>query len=82
MQKTNPPASGPAIADVCTAATLYLMTQYARRPCPLVAHAIADQLARLGSPQDDQIAAVVRDLARSLLPQWRKTACNSSVVHH
>ncbi|MGE0556980.1 MAG: hypothetical protein AB7E73_08930 [Burkholderiales bacterium] len=58
------------------------MTQYARRPCPLVAHAIADQLARLGSPHDDQIAAVVRDLARSLLPQWRKTACNSGVAHH
>ncbi|MGA0025286.1 MAG: hypothetical protein ACO3F9_11670 [Burkholderiales bacterium] len=82
MQKTNPPASGPAIADVCTAAALYLMTQYARRPCPLVAHAIADQLARLGSPHDDQIAAVVRDLARSLLPQWRKTACDSGIVRH
>lgn len=72
----------PAIADVCTAATLYLMSQYARRPCPLVAHAIADQLARLSAPQDHGIADVVRELARALLPQWRQNACNIGGMRH
>lgn len=72
----------PAVADVCTAATLYLMSHYARRPCPLLAHAIADQLARLGAPGNNGIADVVSSLARALLPQWRQTAGGGTPVRH
>lgn len=35
------------------AATLQLMSHYARRPCPLLAHAIAEQLSRLSQACSD-----------------------------
>lgn len=35
------------------AATLLLMSHYARRPCPLLAHAIVEQLSRLSQACSD-----------------------------
>jgi hypothetical protein len=53
------------------AATLHLMLHYARRPCPLLAHAIARQLFRLSQACSDgssltlQEPAALRDLGLS-----------------
>lgn len=69
-----PPHDTPALPTVCTAATLYLMSQYAQRPCPLIAYAITDQLRRLAAPSAAELSPVIRRLAASLLPLWRQIA--------
>ncbi len=67
---------------ICTAATLYLMTHYAQRPCPLVAHAIADQLARL-SRNCASGSSLVQTLAAALRPRWQHIAGGSvGAAHH
>ena len=67
----KPDPARPAVAPAtCAAAVLWLMTHYARRPCPLIAHAIADQLERLAQACDDRISP-------ALLPQWRRIACGN-----
>jgi hypothetical protein len=64
-----------------TAATLYLMSHYARRPCPLLAHAIAEQLARLSKSCSDGSSLALQKLANALMPQWQHIACGNVVRH-
>lgn len=61
--------------------TLQLMSHYARRPCPLLAHAIAAQLARLSRSCSDGSSLALQKLADALLPQWQHIA-GGSVVRH
>lgn len=63
------------------ATTLQLMSHYARCPCPLLAHAIARQLARLSRTCSDGSSLTLQKLADTLLPQWQYIAC-SNVVRH
>lgn len=58
----------------CTAATLYLMFHYAQRPCPLVAHAIADQLRQLSRNCLSGTSGMMQSLAAALLPRWQHIA--------
>lgn len=62
-------------------ATLHLMAHYVRCPCPLLAHAIARQLARLSQIRGHGSSLTLRKLADALLPQWQHIAC-SNVVRH
>jgi|GEM_PF-2164126 len=71
------PTTVPALTTVCTAAALYLMSQHARQPCPLIAHAIADQLRRLAATSPAELSPVIRRLAASLLPMWCDIACGA-----
>lgn len=87
MNTTVPAAEYPSAPapqpGTCTAATLYLMSQYAHRPCPLIAHAIADQLARLAQACTGNAWPAMQQLALALLPQWQRIACgNSGGVRH
>lgn len=81
--RTTPRAT-PSLTTVCTAATLYLMSQYAQRPCPLIAYAITDQLRRLAAPSTAELSPVIRRLAASLLPLWHQVAsCGTPrAMHH
>jgi hypothetical protein len=63
------------------ATTLQLMSHYARRPCPLLAHAIAEQLARLSQTCSNGPSLALQKLADALLPQWQHIA-GGSVVRH
>lgn len=56
------------------AATLQLMSHYVRRPCPLLAHAIAEQLTRLSQACSDGSSLALQKLADALLPQWQHIA--------
>ena len=60
------------------ATTLQLMSHYARRPCPLLAHAIAAQLERLSQACSDGSSQTLQKLADALLPQWEHIACSSA----
>jgi len=69
----------PAIAETpdatrCTAAALYLMSHYAQQPCPLVAHAIADQLGMLSDQCIEGTSRLMQTLAAKLLPRWQAIA--------
>jgi hypothetical protein len=64
------------------AATLHLMSHYARRPCPLLAHAIAEQLARLSQTCTDGSSLALQKLADTLLPQWQHIACAGAIIRH
>ena len=64
----------------CTAATLYLMSHYAQRPCPLVAHAIADQLGILSRQCVEGTSLLMQTLAASLLPRWQAIATGNAVT--
>lgn len=64
-----------------TATTLHLMSQYAHRPCPLLAHAIAQQLARLSQACSDGSSLSLQKLAEALMPQWRHIT-GGSVARH
>ncbi len=64
------------------AAALHLMSQYARRPCPLLAHAIARQLARLSQACSDGSSLALQKLADALLPQWQHIACTGAFTLH
>jgi hypothetical protein len=67
--------------DHFTAATLQLMSHYARRPCPLLAHAIARQLARLSQSCGKGSSLTLQKLADALMPQWQHIA-SSNAIHH
>lgn len=69
-------------ARIPFAATLYLMSHYAHRPCPLIAHAIAEQLVHVSQSCTDSSSLVLQKLADTLLPQWRRIANDSTLVHH
>lgn len=80
----NPVPQNPAqSADTghSAAATLHLMSHYARRPCPLLAHAIAEQLARLSQSCSDGSSLALQKLANTLMPQWQLIACGNAVQH-
>ncbi len=67
----------------CTAAALYLMSHYAQRPCPLVAHAIADQLGILSQQCAEGTSRLIQTLAASLLPRWQAIASgNAATIRH
>jgi hypothetical protein len=81
----NPVPQNPATnadAGHSAAATLDLMSHYARRPCPLLAHAIAEQLASLSKACSDNSSLALQKLADTLLPQWQHIAGGSAVVRH
>lgn len=75
----NPAA--PSDPGLSAAATLRLMSHYARRPCPLLAHAIAAQLGCLSQACSDGSSLTLQKLAQSLLPQWQHIAGGSAVRH-
>lgn len=62
-------------------ATLHLLAHYVRCPCPLLAHAIARQLARLSQICGNGSSLTLQKLADTLLPQWQHIAC-SNVARH
>jgi len=75
----EPHAAGPAAMQVtCAAATLWLMSHYTRLPCPLIAHAIADQLGHLARSCSEGSSPALRKLAEALLPQWQRIASGSA----
>lgn len=77
--KPQPDAARPAFAaGTCAAAALWLMSHYARRPCQLIAHAIADQLEHLAQACDDGSLMHLQIPAAALLPQWRRIACGNA----
>jgi len=63
------------------AATLQLMSHYARRPCPLLAHAIAEQLSRLSQACSDGSTLALQKLAETLMLQWQNIAGSNAVRH-
>ncbi len=77
-------ADTPDTADAghSAAATLRLMSHYARRPCQLLAHAIARQLARLSQACSDGSSLTLQKLADALLPQWQHIACTGAIIRH
>jgi hypothetical protein len=88
MQNKSPmqrPATIPDTPDTtrCAAAALYLMSHYAQRPCPLVAHAIADQLGILSRQCVDGTSRLMQTLATTLLPRWQAIASgNPATIRH
>lgn len=58
-----------------TAAALTLMTHYAQQPCPLVAHAITQQLGWLARHGNEGASRNLQSFATMLLSQWQKIAC-------
>ena len=85
---TDNPTGQPAIPETpdsirCTAATLYLMSHYAQQPCPLVAHAIADQLGILSQQCLEGTSRLMQTLAAKLLPRWQAIASsNAAMIRH
>jgi hypothetical protein len=71
----------PNPANIPVAATLYLMSHYAHRPCPLIAHAIAEQLVHVSQSCAEGSSLVLQKLADALLPQWRHIASGSAIRH-
>lgn len=66
-----------------TAATLYLMSHYVQQPCPLVAHAIAEQLEHLTQNCASGTLHLLQALAATLLPHWRHVAGgNTGAARH
>jgi len=88
MRNNSPmqrPAATPDTPDStrCAAAALYLMSHYTQRPCPLVAHAIADQLGILSRPCVDGTSRLMQTLAATLLPRWQTIASgNTAKIRH
>jgi hypothetical protein len=91
MHNNTPTAQAAATPDTtttpdsarCTAAALYLMSHYAQRPCPLVAHAIADQLGILSRQYVEGTSRLMQSLAATLLPRWQAIASgNAATIHH
>lgn len=75
----------PAANDAtrCTAAALYLMSHYVQRPCPLVAHAVADQLGMLSRHDTEDTPHMMQSLASALLPHWQAIASgNPAMIRH
>ena len=62
------------------AATLHLMSHYARRPCPLLAHAIVRQLSRLSQACSHGSSLTLQKLVNTLLPQWQHIA--GAIIRH
>ena len=88
MRNNSPmqqPAETPDTPDTtrCAAAALYLMSHYAQQPCPLVAHAIADQLDILSRQCVDGTSRLMQTLAATLLPRWQAIASgNTATIRH
>jgi len=91
MHNTTPPRTAGNTQDPqassdttrCTAATLYLMSHYAQQPCPLVAHAIADQLKYLSGSCASGTSLLLQSLAMTLLPRWQHIAGgNTGAARH
>ena len=88
MHNNTPTAQATATPDTtttpdsarCTAAALYLMSHYAQQPCPLVAHAIADQLGILSRQYVQGTSRLLQNLAASLLPRWQAIASGSTAT--
>jgi len=85
MQTPTPSPQQAAVTDApentrCTAAALYLMSHYAQRPCPLVAHAIADQLGMLSRQYAGGTSRLIQSLAAALLPRWQAIAGGSTTT--
>jgi hypothetical protein len=59
----------------CSAAAIYLISKYTQTPCPLLAHAIAQQLQMLARLPATAANAALRALALGLLPHWQSAAC-------
>ncbi len=76
----SPAASDPSESTLCSAAALYLMSHYAQLPCPLVAHAIADQLGILSRHCADGTTRVLQSLALALLPRWQQIASGQAMA--
>lgn len=75
------PTAGDAVR--CTAAALFLMSHYAQRPCPLVAHAVADQLGVLSRHCAEGASHMMQSLASALLPRWQAIAGgNPAMIRH
>lgn len=66
----------------CSAAAMYLMSQYTQAPCPLLAHAIADQLRMLSQLPATAANNALRSLAHGLLPRWQAIAAGGRGVTH
>lgn len=66
----------------CSAAAMYLMSQYTQAPCPLLAHAIADQLRMLSHLPATATNSALRSLAHGLLPRWQAIAAGSRGITH
>jgi hypothetical protein len=59
------------------------MSHYAQRPCPLVAHAVADQLAILSRDGGNCASHTLHALAAALLPRWQTIASGGTTgIHH
>ena len=83
-QPATTPDATPALDSTrCTAAALYLMSHYAQQPCPLVAHAIADQLGILSQQCFVGTSRLMQTLAASLLPRWQAIdSGNAATIRH
>lgn len=66
----------------CSAAAMYLMSQYTQAPCPLLAHAIADQLQMLSRLPATATNTALRSLANGLLPRWQAIAAGGRGTTH
>lgn len=75
----NPPDT--TATDPSATATLQLMLHYARRPCPLLAHAITRQLARVSQSCSDGPTLTLHKLADALIPQWQPIAAGNPAHH-
>ena len=64
----------------CSAAAMYLMSQYTQTPCPLLAHAIADQLQMLARLPATATNTALRSLASGLLPRWQAIAAGGRIA--
>jgi hypothetical protein len=59
------------------------MSHYAQQPCPLVAHAIADQLKHLSRNCASSTSQLLQSLAKTLLPRWQHIASgNAGAMRH
>lgn len=76
----NPAASDTSESTLCSAAALFLMSHYAQQPCPLVAHAIADQLGILSRHCAEGTTRALQSLALALLPRWQQIASGQSMT--
>jgi len=65
----------------CSAATLYLMSQYAQAPSLRLACAIADQLRWISLQPAGSTDAALRQLALGLLPRWQALAAGRGHTH-
>ncbi len=68
--KHDDPRDAPSL-EVLMASLYYLMTRYARAPCPRVSRAITEHLERLSNHADCG-SGILRTAGRRLALQWRE----------